>query len=1717
MSEQKAILGLGSKIEAGTRQAFSSIATGFRQIATAMSESAKAMRKVGQEAPAKVFEEAAKSINKLTGGLEGQIKATRDLSKAQSEGIAARKKNEADLVAAQAKATKAQWATNKELEKTADLSVKATAKLKELKAQFHNVINAKGTTGGSAANLFAAYIPKANDMGQLNILQTQLGRLQAGFRDTSTEATKSASSFQKLKSAFPDYSKQIAALSKTTLSYNEQVVVLKRLKTAHDVAAAAQLKKNKDAIAAANLSDKAAASVNNLALKYDKLLSSATSVGASARNVFAKFTPLASDNQKLAELSIRLAKLQASFKGVTTSAEQSARSFQKLKTAFPDYSKQIATLSKTTLSYEEQVAVLKRLIATRAAAEVAAAKSAKSTAAIAVETTKLKRKYEELRVSQDKYGEAARRVLTNIDKYKLSTEKAGYALSVLQKRQDLAARSFTTFGGAIDLVTKKLRSYAGYMVASSAVFAFITGIRSAVSTIATYDQSLKDLQAIVRPTTEELERMATTMKKVANDTKFSAAETAEGMKLLGQAGFDAEDVIAAIPGVTNLATGTLTEMATTVDLVTTAITAFGLQAAETGGVTDIFANAVNKSKLTIEDIKTAMNYIGPAAHNAGMSLDETAGILMVLRNNGLKASTMATGFRQVISKLVAPTQAFKGYVAAAGMSMADFSIESLGISKVLHNLQKVIKDNEGAMKSFGIRGSAVATALVKNVDLYDSFVSMVTRQGAAAEMAAVQLQGLGLMYKNLQDKTKNIWIAMGEGGFTGVLKALVNVGRVLADVITDLANNRMVQLAAQITITVGAAKLLIAAFGWFIGRPAVAAALAAISAGIAAVSAASFTAATAVTGLSAAVSVLRTLVVGNWIALAVTAIGYLAYEYATYSQTLKDTAVQLGVVKDRLTDNISIIKAAEKVFSNTTTTQEQHKEVLDKLIEEYPAFAVALQKAAGNAEELRKVLAAINREQERQLQIKAAEGMENTGKAIEDLSKRMLSYDGSLRKAIQSEEVVAGVQKDFSAEQAKYIQDYIRDGKLRQMTDEEIVNSFTKGLEHMDSARQLFGNNVMPSSFTDGLVEKMKADLKVALDAAANFAKKKDDLLGRKPVKISLDPETVKQEFQEYKEEQETALAMGLLQLEKANAAGSLSDEKYAQIKINKTKETYKQIMDLAISHHAALEKESGVDPEALVAAHKRAQDATQKYLGAEIAGIKRLTTEREKADAIATKMFARSSELRIQQIKTQEANEEISKGAARVAIQKEEMDTIDDLIEKYTELHNKYGENESYVATLNNLMIKKAQLSNENVESVRKEIQAIKDLTDAEKALDLQHQLEKVGTDVAVPGRDTELNNMKQAHELSMQLADLEIAKAQEKFDKISGMNSANDSEVLAAKLRLQDAINEKEVEALDFSRAILAERMQLEEDAWRRGEISAQQYIDTVREAMNKGVIYYEEGRARMMAATDDMFAAFKYGWENWKKDMQSAGESMQEAAYVVGDALTDGVADGLLDVADRTKTAKEAFSELTRSVLKDLAKIYLKMALMGAIEGIGSMVGSMFGSTVPSSGAGLYSASGMNWGGRAEGGLIGGHSPHKKADNIPIMATAKEFVEPVDVVEHYGADVFEAFRQKLIPKDFLEMLRNTVQPPKSSRVPKFADGGLVPTQAVTTPVQMRNNASATGGVNVTNHITVQSGAGGTDQDKTGLSNKIAMAIKREVVDIISQQTRYGGVLYG
>lgn len=371
----------------------------------------------------------------------------------------------------------------------------------------------------------------------------------------------------------------------------------------------------------------------------------------------------------------------------------------------------------------------------------------------------------------------------------------------------------SAFGRAIREVADSFRSMAKYAAGAMIFYQIFTLFRTGEKAIRDFDQALKDLQAVLDATQTEVDLLAEKIQQVASDTKFSTTEVADGMKLLGQAGLTTQEVLHTIDDVTALATGTMAEFKTTSDLVTTTIRAFGKEAYSSGEIVDVFANAINRSKLSVDKLRIAFNYVAPVAAKAGVSFKETSAAMMTLANSGVRASTIGTGLRQVIRRLINPNKQFKNAIEEAGYSLNDVNPMFNDFATVIDRLGEVVPTAIDAFEFFKVRGAPAVSALTQNgVEGFNELLGSIEETGAAARMMETQVEGLGIKWKQVADKFTVLATELGEAGLTGALKGLANAIRGVLDGLIFLTRTGIAPAIAKIGLLIGSVIILRKAF-----------------------------------------------------------------------------------------------------------------------------------------------------------------------------------------------------------------------------------------------------------------------------------------------------------------------------------------------------------------------------------------------------------------------------------------------------------------------------------------------------------------------------------------------------------------------------------------------------------------------------------------------------------------------------------------------------------------------------------------------------------------------------------------------------------------------------------------------------------------------------------------------------------------------------------------
>lgn len=293
---------------------------------------------------------------------------------------------------------------------------------------------------------------------------------------------------------------------------------------------------------------------------------------------------------------------------------------------------------------------------------------------------------------------------------------------------------------------------------SSAMMPLAAGIAGVgavgVKTFMDFDATMTGAAVKAGATTEEMQKMKDAAAQMGAKFPVTANEVAEGMDRLAAGGFDAEQTIGAMPGIIEASIASGEDMATTSDVVTSALSTWNMMNGDIGEntqkVADIIQTANNKSKLGMQDFGLALQYAGGTAASMGVSIEDLSSAMAILSNKGLESSTIGTSLRSTMLNLVNPPKDAADALTQLGLSAADFSDSNghfIGIQKSVEKLNNAMKDLTPTQKSVYaqmIAGKEASTGLIDliNTDAsaYQDMVDSITNSNGSSHEAYLKMQ-----------------------------------------------------------------------------------------------------------------------------------------------------------------------------------------------------------------------------------------------------------------------------------------------------------------------------------------------------------------------------------------------------------------------------------------------------------------------------------------------------------------------------------------------------------------------------------------------------------------------------------------------------------------------------------------------------------------------------------------------------------------------------------------------------------------------------------------------------------------------------------------------------------------------------------------------------------------------------------------------------------------
>lgn len=339
---------------------------------------------------------------------------------------------------------------------------------------------------------------------------------------------------------------------------------------------------------------------------------------------------------------------------------------------------------------------------------------------------------------------------------------------------DVPGRVGRGFSGMGEIVTGALREVGAMATqalaeAGRALAGFVT---DSIGTAGDFEQTLSVMGATSGATAAELAAVGQRAKELGADLTLpatSANEAAEVMLELNKAGLSVQEAMDAARGSLQLAAAAQTDGATAAGIMSGALNAFELEATDAVRVADLLAAGANASSASMTDLGQGLQQAGFAFHAAGLPVEDLVTSLAALTNVGLTGSDAGTALKNALMRLMNPTKKAAELMAQLGFTAYDATGQMKPLPTLIADLNRSLAgmtDEERNAALGTIFLSDGMKAMIPLLELGDDgFLKLkdaVTEQGAAADVAAAQMQGWNGAMAGIQSQVENLQLVIGQ-------------------------------------------------------------------------------------------------------------------------------------------------------------------------------------------------------------------------------------------------------------------------------------------------------------------------------------------------------------------------------------------------------------------------------------------------------------------------------------------------------------------------------------------------------------------------------------------------------------------------------------------------------------------------------------------------------------------------------------------------------------------------------------------------------------------------------------------------------------------------------------------------------------------------------------------------------------------------------------------
>ncbi len=509
--------------------------------------------------------------------------------------------------------------------------------------------------------------------------------------------------------------------------------------------------------------------------------------------------------------------------------------------------------------------------------------------------------------------------ITERDQAKLSDELAqtGQCLREAEQSADGCAKSIDKFGKEVkdagenskefggtskDAVNQLASALAAAGIANS-VKEIADALLECVDTFAEFESQMSTVKAISGASGEEFTALAEKAKYMGATTAFTATEAAQALEYMAMAGWETDDMLNGLEGIMHLAAASGEDLASTSDIVTDALTAFGMTAADSAHFADVLAAASSSSNTNVGMMGETFKYVAPVAGALGYSIEDTAIAIGLMANAGIKSTQAGTALRSILSRLASNAGATETQMGALEVLTKNLGVEFYNLDGSTRNLNDVLVESREAWAGLSAEEQVSYGKIIAGQEAMSGWLALMnagagdvqkltteinTCGNAAKEMSEIKLDNLSGQMTLLESASDGLKLAIGEQ-LAPVLTNLAKAGTGAFTWATDFVNDNPWIVGAVVGLTT---------------------ALGALAVGVTALSAAPI--------IISALSTALNLLMANPIIGVTAALAGLAVAIGTWAASLDDADEKTKDFTDSLQDN----KAAYEDMTNSMKAQQ---------------------------------------------------------------------------------------------------------------------------------------------------------------------------------------------------------------------------------------------------------------------------------------------------------------------------------------------------------------------------------------------------------------------------------------------------------------------------------------------------------------------------------------------------------------------------------------------------------------------------------------------------------------------------------------------------------------------------------------------------------------------------------------------------------------------------